>query len=134
MSVSICIMIEIVENRNASLPSPPETERILFQAEVRIPPQEEDMTFIYPAVFTPKEDGSYTARFPDLEGCTAKGITLDDCVDDAIEAARTWLQVELEEDDWDLPAVSSPEDIDLLPGEEVRSIGVKIRLYEGWDE
>jgi predicted RNase H-like HicB family nuclease len=92
------------------------------------------MTFIYPAVFTPKEDGSYTARFPDLKGCTASGSDLDDCINDAIEAARTWIQVELEEEDWDLPAVSSPEDLALLPGEEVRTIGVKIRLYDGWDE
>ncbi len=92
------------------------------------------MTFIYPAVLTPGPDGAYTARFPDLEGCTASGNSLDDCLDDAIEAARTWIQVELDEDDWDLPPVSSPEDISLEPGEEVRTIGVKIRLYDGWDE
>ncbi len=92
------------------------------------------MTFIYPAVLTPAGDGRYVARFPDLEGCTAEGDDLDECLNEAIEAARSWIQVELEEEDWDLPSVSSPEDIPLAPGEEVRSIGVKIRLYDGWDE
>ena len=42
------------------------------------------MTFRYPAVFKKHEDGKYTAYFPDLTMCTAKGDTLDDCINDAI--------------------------------------------------
>ena len=34
------------------------------------------MTFQYPAVFKKTESGGYTAYFPDLEMCTAKGETL----------------------------------------------------------
>ena len=74
------------------------------------------MKFIYPAVFKKKTDGGYAAYFPDLEFCEASGETLDDAIDNANEAARTWITVELEED------------------EPIRNISVNIRFYEGWDE
>lgn len=36
------------------------------------------MTFVYPAVFTPKKDGKgYDAYFPDLECCEAEGPVLE---------------------------------------------------------
>ena len=54
------------------------------------------MKFIYPAVFKKKTDGGYAAYFPDLEFCEASGETLDDAIDNANEAARTWITVELE--------------------------------------
>ena len=73
------------------------------------------MKFIYPAIFRKKEDGGYDAHFPDLECCEASGETLDDAIDNANEAARTWITVELED-------------------EIVRNISVNIRFYEGWDE
>ena len=57
------------------------------------------MKFIYPAVFRKKEDGGYDAHFPDLECCEAYGETLDDAIDNANEAARTWITVELEEEE-----------------------------------
>ena len=56
------------------------------------------MKFIYPAVFRKKQDGGYHAWFPDLECCEASGETLDDAIDNANEACRNWITVELEED------------------------------------
>ena len=53
------------------------------------------MTFRYPAVFRKNDDGKYTAYFPDLEMCTAKGDTLDECINDAIAECRDWIQTEL---------------------------------------
>ena len=91
------------------------------------------MMIRYPAVFRRKADGSYHAFFPDLKMCTADGATLDDCIDDAIEACRTWIMVELEET-MDLPCVSDAEDIPMEEGDILRTIGVNIRLYDGWDE
>ena len=91
------------------------------------------MMFYYPAVFHEKEDGTYNAYFPDLAMCTAEGDTLDECINDAIEACRSWIMVELE-DSMDLPPVSYEEDIALAPGDFIRTIGVTIRLYVGWDE
>ena len=39
--------------------------------------RKDTMTFVYPAVFTPKKDGKgYDAYFPDLECCEAEGPDL----------------------------------------------------------
>ena len=92
------------------------------------------MKFIYPAVFRPTEDKKYNAFFPDLACCEANGDTLDDAIDDANEAARNWLSLELTEEDPFIPYVSDEEDIDLKEGEFIRNISVNIRFYEGWDE
>ena len=62
------------------------------------------------------------------------GETLDDAIDNANEAARTWITVELEEEEPIFPHVSDLEDIELAEDEIVRNISVNIRFYEGWDE
>ncbi len=36
--------------------------------------------YVYPAVFTPEEDGGYSVVFPDLEGCYTCGDTLADAI------------------------------------------------------
>ena len=92
------------------------------------------MKFIYPAVFRKKQGGGYDAWFPDLECCEAFGETLDDAIDNANEACRNWIAVELEEEEPLLPYVSEIEDIETQEGDIVRNISVNIRFYEGWDE
>ncbi len=91
------------------------------------------MQFMYPAVFCKTEKGKYKGYFPDLEQCYAKGDTLDEVLNDAIEEARSWITVELE-DTFDLPPVSNPDEIELKDGEFIRTIAVTIRLTDGWDE
>ena len=91
------------------------------------------MKFIYPAIFREQEDGSYYGFFPDLECCTVTGETLEDAVDNANDAAREWITVELEEDG-QLPSISDESDMQLEDGDVVRNIAVTIRFYEGWDE
>ena len=67
------------------------------------------MTFVYPAVFTPKKDGKgYDVVFPDLECCTAEGPDLEDAVENARDAAMNWITLELEEEG-ELPPRSFPE-------------------------
>ena len=92
------------------------------------------MKFIYPAVFRKNEDGGYHAFFPDLECCEAHGETLDDAIENANEACRTWITVQLEEDEPVMPYVSDIEDIEVKGGDIVRNISVNIRFYQGWDE
>ena len=92
------------------------------------------MKFVYPAIFRKNEDGTYHGHFPDLAFCYAEGDTLEEAVDNANEAARTWIQVELEDDDCNLPSITDPQDMDLQPGDVVRNIAVTIKFYEGWDE
>lgn len=92
------------------------------------------MKFIYPAIFRKTETGTYQGFFPDLKCCYAEGDTLEDAVDNANDAARTWISVELEDDDCQLPPVSDIQDLTLEKGDVVRNIAVTIKFYEGWDE
>lgn len=92
------------------------------------------MKFVYPAVFRQTENGTFRAYFPDLEHCSAEGATLNDCIENANEAAYNWIYVELTEFDSDLPPISEPDDISLKEGESIRNISVNIRLTDGWDE
>lgn len=36
--------------------------------------------YVYPAVFTPEEEGKYSVFFPDLEGCYTCGDNLQDAI------------------------------------------------------
>lgn len=92
------------------------------------------MKFTYPAIIRKNEEGTYKAVFPDLACCEAEGDTLDEAVERANEAAYGWIELELSEDDCQLPPVSHPEDLKLQPGEVIRNICVNIKFYEGWDE
>ena len=53
------------------------------------------MTFVYPAVFTPKKDGKgYDAYFPDLECCEAAFCICNHAWDDPIKQITTRSQKE----------------------------------------
>ena len=92
------------------------------------------MTFIYPAVFHKREDGKYEGRFVDLSMCYGVGDTLDEAIRECIEAEREWIQLELREDEWDIPEVTNINDIELKEGEIARNIAAKVRILEGWEE
>ena len=57
------------------------------------------MKLIYPAIFTPYEDGSdgYLVEFPDLPGCVTGGDDLAEAIFMAEDAASGWVLTELEE-------------------------------------
>ncbi len=92
------------------------------------------MKFIYPAVFSPTEDGRYRGYFPDLIGAEVTADTLEEAVDEANAAASDWITAELMEEDSFLPPVSEREDIFLEKGAVIRNICVTIRFHVGWDE
>ncbi len=87
------------------------------------------MTFIYPAVFSPKKDGEgYHVTFPDLACCEAEGPDLEDALENASDAAYNWIWSEFEEEDCDIPPASSESELELKEGEFVRNIMVRIKL------
>lgn len=57
------------------------------------------MKLVYPAIFTPYEDGSdgYLVEFPDLHGCVTGGDDLAEAIFMAEDAASGWVLTELEE-------------------------------------
>ncbi len=91
------------------------------------------MRFVYPAIFRKTDSGKYQGYFPDLDGCGAEGETLDEAIDNANEAAATWISLEIEEGGI-LPYISDEEDMELQEGDIVRNIAVTLRLMDGWDE
>ena len=91
------------------------------------------MRFVYPAIFRKNESGKYQGYFPDLDGCAAEGDTLDDAIDNANDAAATWIALEIEEGG-QLPWISDLEDLEVNEGDVVRNIAVTLRLMDGWDE
>ena len=91
------------------------------------------MKFVYPAIFKKEEDGNYKGYFPDLECCYASGDSLDDVLENAIEAAYDWIYVEVTEGGM-LPPITEISDLELKEGEIARNIMVTIRFQDGWDE
>lgn len=92
------------------------------------------MQFIYPAIIKENADGTFHATFPDLAGCQATGDDINDLMVEAQEAAFSWIDLEMHEDEPELPPVSDEDDLHLSAGEFVRQILVHYRLSEGWDE
>lgn len=91
------------------------------------------MKFTYPAVI--KKTGSgYKAIFPDLECCEAEADTVEEAVERANEAAYNWIELELSEEDGQLPPITDVRDLELEDGDIVRNICVNIRFTDGWDE
>lgn len=91
------------------------------------------MKFVYPAIIEKTKTG-YHASFPDLMMCEADGETLGEVLDHAQDMMYSWIDVELQEDEPDLPGVTDEEDMDLKEGQFVRNIMITYRFHSGWDE
>ena len=94
------------------------------------------MKFTYPAVIGKEENGSWKAVLPDLACCEAEAETLEVVIEKANAALYDWIELELSEDEVNLPPISDPRDLEqhLKEGQQVRQICVNIRLFDGWDE
>lgn len=75
------------------------------------------MKLVYPAVFTPYEDGSegYAVEFPDMPGCVTGGDDMAEAIFMAEDAASGWVLTELE-DGKKAPRASKLADIAAEPG------------------
>ena len=91
------------------------------------------MKFVYPAIIKPTENG-YHAYFPDLAMCEADGEDLDEVLRNARQAMFDWIDLELSEDDPDLPYVTDESDMELPEGAFVRNVMITYRFHVGWDE
>lgn len=65
------------------------------------------MKLVYPAIFSPCEEGGYMVEVPDLPGCVTEGDTLAEAIFMGEDAASGWVLLELEEGR-DAPAASRP--------------------------
>lgn len=84
--------------------------------------------YAYPAIFTPEEDGGYSVRFPDLEGC----FTCGDDMADALFMAEDALALVLygyERDGRMIPVPSQAESLKLDSGEFVNIVACDTLEY-----
>lgn len=58
--------------------------------------------YIYPAVFTPEEDGGYSINFPDIESCYTSAETLEEGLDMANDVLCLMLY-DMEENGREIP-------------------------------
>ncbi|MBQ1316282.1 MAG: type II toxin-antitoxin system HicB family antitoxin [Lachnospiraceae bacterium] len=91
------------------------------------------MKFVYPAILSKTEHG-YHVTFPDLTGCEADGETEFDALRAAQDAMYNWIELELSEEEPELPVISDPAEIVLSENEEVRNIMITWRFHTGYDE
>lgn len=61
--------------------------------------------YIYPAIFTPEENGKFSVRFPDLSGCYTCGDDLSDGMEMAQDALALMI-THLEDEKREIPAAS----------------------------
>ncbi len=72
--------------------------------------------YIYPAVFHPNDDGSFTITFPDLPGCISEGKSLGNAMSMSQSALTQWINYLIDKK-YEIPAASSLADIHTEQGE-----------------
>ncbi len=66
--------------------------------------------YVYPAIFSPSEDGGFTVSFPDVSGCYTEGDTLAEAIEQAKDALCLMLY-DLEEREESIPMPTSINDV-----------------------
>lgn len=61
--------------------------------------------YVYPAIFTPEDNGGFSIAFPDVEGCYTQGKDMADGIEMAQDALCLMLY-DIEEREGDIPAAS----------------------------
>lgn len=70
--------------------------------------------YVYPALFHPNSDGTYTVTYPDLPGCITEGKSLENAMYMAQTALSQWVEFAAEQKE-SLPA---PSAVKALPSAE----------------
>ena len=66
--------------------------------------------YVYPAIFSPSEDGGFTVSFPDVSGCYTEGDTLAEAIEQAKDALCLMLY-DLEEREEAIPMPTGINDV-----------------------
>lgn len=88
------------------------------------------MKLVYPAIFTPYEDGTggYAVEFPDLPGCVTGGDDMAEAVFMAEDAASGYVLTELE-DGAAIPKMTAIEEIKVDKGQFVTLVAIDMDAY-----
>ena len=66
--------------------------------------------YVYPAIFSPSEDGGFTVSFPDVSGCYTEGDTLAEAIEQAKDTLCLMLY-DLEEREETIPLPTGINDV-----------------------
>lgn len=82
--------------------------------------------YVYPAVFHPNGDGSYTITYPDLPGCISEGKSLGNAIYMAQAALTQWIEYLTDKKQF-IPSASDLKTIDLSQEEFVSLIRADVK-------
>lgn len=86
------------------------------------------MKYVYPAIFSPEENGQYSVRFPDLDGCYTGGDNMADAIEMAQDALCLFLYHE-EVDKREIKKASDMKSVKTEEGETVSLIACDTMEY-----
>ena len=89
--------------------------------------------YVYPAIFTPCNEGGYAIHFPDLPGTNSQGDDMAEAIRMARDALAMWLDALLD-DGKSLPAASKPDAIQTEKGQFVTMIDVDLDAYRRYKD
>ncbi len=82
--------------------------------------------YVYPGVFHPNDDGSYTVIYPDLPGCISEGKSLGNAMHMAQSALTQWIEY-LADDKQSIPKASSMSSVEVGQGEFVNLVRADVK-------
>jgi predicted RNase H-like HicB family nuclease len=82
--------------------------------------------YVYPAIFHPNDDGSYTITYPDLPGCISEGKSLGNAIYMAQAALTQWIEYLTDKKQF-IPSASDLKTIDLSREEFVSLIRADVK-------
>lgn len=85
--------------------------------------------YVYPAIFTPEENGQYSVSFPDIEGCYSGGDSLAEAIEMAEDALALMLY-HYEQEKRTAPSVSAADAIEIKDGSFVNYIACDTLVYQ----
>lgn len=89
--------------------------------------------YVYPAIFTPEEQGGYSISFPDVEGCFTQGETLEEGLKMANDVLCLTLYG-LEKDEKPIPAASEVNAVKHEKDEFVTLVACDTMVYRRYYE
>ena len=82
--------------------------------------------YVYPAIFHPNEDGSFTITYPDLPGCISEGKSLGNALYMAQSALTQWIEY-LTDKKQEIPTARNLNEIETFQNEFVSLIRADVK-------
>ncbi len=82
--------------------------------------------YVYPAVFHPNDDGTFTITYPDLPGCISEGKSLANALYMAQDALTQWVEY-LTDKKEPIPQASRPQSLEIESNEFINLVRANVK-------